>query len=883
MEAIGLVASVIAIVQISGACLKLSLKPLGPSSYKPERLQSLSTTLYGFNGNIRNLQTLLEIYEDDQARLDTLNHLQEPLTKCHEALQLLNSRLQSDGFFAQYIMGSKFDKKFELCLRVLNDAKDLLELSLQCDQRILISAVESYIRNVAEDTRDIKAAIKQNEQLIQTMDTGIKQYSDLAMRLHDEHTQSVARLESSIRDVHIDIESQEVEGRLREQLRHRSLVLNWLSNVDFRSNYLDALRKREAGTGQWLIDQELFRSWRDGPVRALWLNGMPGAGKTFLSTAVVDHLERTSTCPVVYFYFDFKDSVKQATESMMRSVAVQLETSLLHNKVSPALEQVYSNCQKTGSGRNPTLDEVTDLIIALSAFAPKFYIILDALDECQNREELLEAITTLKNSAVNAKLFVTSRQEQDIIECLTEDDFTPVTILEDSIKHDIGLYVSSILRNDIHLRRLPEELKRHIQNTLTAGAKSMQIDMIRPLKRPKIIKEALEKLPKTLDETYERILLRLSTEAEENLVQMRRIFAFVTFAKHPLTLAELAQAVVVEIWGKQFDEDAAFYDPKDLLCLCRPLIDISPSTGFLGFVHYSVQEFLLSERLSSAEGAVRMFALNERSCHLEIAEICLTFVSFDDFADGPCQTFNEFQDRKEKYPFLDYAAEHWPFHTEYKDVEAAVSDLLLRLLVPQKNAKLGSMLQACNDPNINCPRCGIWGTALMTAIRFGRQDIVDMLLELEIDVTVGGGRFYTALHTTAIMNDIHNMKRVIQLGANIDFGKDSWRPFVDTLPLSMAASVGRSRAFLYLIASGASLCNIPIERWVNELVCGRGYKGVSKEWALTFADELSSLGHYVEVVDLSKGLGSSELLEGERSKLERNSVPFYFRAKEPPV
>ena len=39
-----------------------------------------------------------------------------------------------------------------------------------------------------------------------------------------------------------------------------------------------------------------------------------------------------------------------------------------------------------------------------------------------------------------------------------EDDFTPLTILEDSIKHDIGLYVSSILRNDIHLRRLPEDL-----------------------------------------------------------------------------------------------------------------------------------------------------------------------------------------------------------------------------------------------------------------------------------------------------------------------------------------------------------------------------------------------------------------------------------------
>jgi hypothetical protein len=181
---------------------------------------------------------------------------------------------------------------------------------------------------------------------------------------------------------------------------------------------------------------------------------------------------------VVYFYFDFKDSVKWATESMMRSVAVQIETSLLHNKVSPALEQLYSTCQKTGSGRNPTLDEVTNLIMALSAVAPNVYIILDALDECQNREELLEAIATLKGSVVNAKLFVTSRQEQDIIEGLTEDGFTPMTILEDSIEHDIGLYVSSILRNDTHLRRLPEGLKHHIRNTLNAGAKSMCVSSV---------------------------------------------------------------------------------------------------------------------------------------------------------------------------------------------------------------------------------------------------------------------------------------------------------------------------------------------------------------------------------------------------------------------
>ncbi len=190
---------------------------------------------------------------------------------------------------------------------------------------------------------------------------------------------------------------------------------------------------------------------------------------------MIDHLEKTSTCPVVYFYFDFKDSVKQAVESMLRSIAVQIETSLFYGRLSQALEQLYSDCQKTGSGRQPTLGEVTDLIVALSALAPKIYIILDALDECQNRDKLLEAIIALKRSAVEAKFFVTSRQEQDIIEGLTENGFAPMTILEDAIKHDIELYISSTLHNDTHLCRLPEELKRHIQNTLTAGAKSMWV------------------------------------------------------------------------------------------------------------------------------------------------------------------------------------------------------------------------------------------------------------------------------------------------------------------------------------------------------------------------------------------------------------------------
>jgi hypothetical protein len=331
-------------------------------------------------------------------------------------------------------------------------------------------------------------------------------------------------------------------------------------------------------------------------------------------------------------------------------------------------------------------------------------------------------------------------------------------------------------------------------------------------------------------------------------------------------------------------------------------------------------------------------------------------VNFEDFSDGPCQTYKELRERKEKYPFLGYAATSWPYHTQYDDVEGRVSDCMLRLFIPQKNPRLASMLQACDNifvyPNrggddflefstnstrdelkarkrnmnslaiaaffgfngvlkeivesgadidapgtiwgnalqsavssghmeavrnlldfgadINFPGCGGYGTALMAAIGWGNQEIIDLLLELNANVTIRGGLYYTALHTAVLRHDVPTMKRLIQREADIDFGRDSWKPYSDSLPLSMAASNGSSRAALLLIASGASLCNIPISKWANRLAIGHS-KAPTKEWALMFAEQLSHLGHYVEVVDNLEEEASLE--EEDRGR----RLPFIFR------
>jgi hypothetical protein len=137
MEGLGVVASVIAVVQLTEITLKLVHKHvgLGPSRVNNTELQSISRALYAFNGMLQSLQTHLRINEEDEARLQTLNHLTEPLNRCNTALKLLSDRLKNLTFIGKNIIGERFDRKLKKALSVLEDARKLIELALLSDQQ----------------------------------------------------------------------------------------------------------------------------------------------------------------------------------------------------------------------------------------------------------------------------------------------------------------------------------------------------------------------------------------------------------------------------------------------------------------------------------------------------------------------------------------------------------------------------------------------------------------------------------------------------------------------------------------------------------------------------------------------------------------------------
>ncbi|RYN28575.1 hypothetical protein AA0114_g12456 [Alternaria tenuissima] len=147
-----------------------------------------------------------------------------------------------------------------------------------------------------------------------------------------------------------------------------------------------------------------------------------------------------------YFYFDFNDTQKQDPELMLRSLLCQLvQRSVVIPKGVDALFSSCENGQRKASSH--ALLQVTKE--AAQEFT-HVYVVLDALDECAQRSELMDMLETVAEWQLdNLHLLVTSRKERDIETCLEsyvgEED--TVCLQRDVVDQDIQRYVQQRLRD----------------------------------------------------------------------------------------------------------------------------------------------------------------------------------------------------------------------------------------------------------------------------------------------------------------------------------------------------------------------------------------------------------------------------------------------------
>ena len=130
---------------------------------------------------------------------------------------------------------------------------------------------------------------------------------------------------------------------------------------------------------------------------------------------------------------------------------------------------------------------------------------------------------------------------------------------------------------------------------------------------------ALNDLPETLNETYERILSKISRQHREKALL---VFNWLILVQHHKVFPEfstLADIFGVDRERQQYDEQQCLQTPQQLLKICGSLIKLEPSIDddsapyydpYVQFSHRSVQEFFLANRIGNPN--LKVFNVTER-------------------------------------------------------------------------------------------------------------------------------------------------------------------------------------------------------------------------------------------------------------------------------
>lgn len=102
------------------------------------------------------------------------------------------------------------------------------------------------------------------------------------------------------------------------------------------------------------------------------------------------------------------------------------------------------------------------------------YILLDALDECTDQENLLEFIKAFMDWDIDTlRVLTTSRKENDITTALEPLVTCQLSIQSALVDADIRVHILERLSNDPKLKRWPVDIQKEIGHALTRGAKGM--------------------------------------------------------------------------------------------------------------------------------------------------------------------------------------------------------------------------------------------------------------------------------------------------------------------------------------------------------------------------------------------------------------------------
>ncbi|KAF8259887.1 hypothetical protein EI94DRAFT_1750217, partial [Lactarius quietus] len=554
----------------------------------------------------------------------------------------------------------------------LEAALKKLDRLTQEEARMALAEVLRVTHNVRDDVKIVEGKVESRGDKVEDK-----------VRCVDEKVQVViddgkqAKVTAEERKLIIENTANSVDEIKWNQLKQ--LLRAWLSPADPSTNHNIARKAQHKGTAVWFFQGTLFIEWKSiGTL--LWIHGKPGSGKSVICSSVIEDIMalcESGSAIMAYFYFDFRDLKKQTCHDLLLSLVSQFSSR--SKLCCGLLHHVYETHER--GERQPsddTLKECLKEMLRLLGQAP-IYIVLDALDECPDssgipspRNEVLQLVKELVDLRLQElHICATSRPEVDIRAVLEPLAFGSVSLHSESgQKLDIADYVRSVVNSSLSaaMRRWRTDDKNLVIETLTERADGMfrwvfcQLEALKHCFPPNL-RQFLNELPETLDETYERMLRGINKAQKDNA---HRLLRCLTVAVRPLRVEELAELLAFDYQASSsggiptLKEDWRWDDQEEaVLSTCSSLITIiaSGDSRVVQFSHFSVKEYLTSPRLARSHG---------EPAHTILAQACLATLLQPDKRAG--------NSGGKEFPLIKYAAQHWADHAQFENVTSRVQD-----------------------------------------------------------------------------------------------------------------------------------------------------------------------------------------------------------------
>jgi ankyrin repeat protein len=319
---------------------------------------------------------------------------------------------------------------------------------------------------------------------------------------------------------------------------------------------------------------------------------------------------------------------------------------------------------------------------------------------------------------------------------------------------------------------------------------------------PPNLRQYLDELPETLDETYERILKGINKAQKDNA---HRLLQCLTVAIRPLLVEELAELLAFDFQTTTsggiptLKEDWRWDDEEEaVLSTCSSLISIIPrdDSRIVQFSHFSVKEFLTSSRLTrSPLGELSRFHIDLEPAHTIMARACLaTLLRLDEHGDSNAKVS----------PLVNYAAQHWVDHAQVEKVSSRLRDGMDDLFdsskphfaalhqvhdVDTRWLSFSPSLHGVGSPLYYAAFCGFYELAERLIIKHPNQvnarggyilfplpaalymkhfDVANLLYRHGAVVDVQGSYEYTPLHIASCQGHVDIMRWLLDHGADVN-------------------------------------------------------------------------------------------------------------------